>query len=103
MCIQVYSLLTQPAALTAGQSEFVEMERSDGLLQQASQGNLPLRVLASEQASAVDPLWMKGQEDQAARSTNSTLRLLPGNHYLMYGNAEAVVGAVREVLQLAMR
>ncbi len=93
----------RPAALTAGQSEFVEMERSDGLLQQASLGNLPLRVLASEQASAVDPLWMKGQEDQAARSTNSTLRLLPGNHYLMYGNAEAVVGAVREVLQLAMR
>ena len=93
----------RPAALTAGQSEFVEMERSDSLLQQASLGNLPLRVLASEQASAVDPLWMKGQEDQAARSTNSTLRLLPGNHYLMYGNAEAVVGAVREVLQLATR
>jgi hypothetical protein len=58
-------------------------------------------VLASEQSSALDPTWMAGQEDQVARSTNSTLRLLAGSHHLHLGNAEAVIDAVREVLELA--
>ncbi len=93
----------RPMSVAATQSEVTEMERSDEVLQGATLGDLPLRVLASEQSSALDPSWMQGQENLAARSTNSTLRLLPGSHYLQYGNAEAVVGAVREVLQLATR
>ncbi len=91
----------RPEALTAGQSEFAALKQNDALLQDATLGNLPLRVLVSEQASTLDPLWMEGQKDQAARSTNSTLRVLPGSHFLMYGNADAVVGAVHEVLELA--
>lgn len=91
----------RPASIAAGQSELAEMERSDGALQAATLGDLPLRVLASEQSSALDPTWMAGQEDQAARSTNSALRLLPGSHHLHLGSADAVVTAVREVLTLA--
>jgi hypothetical protein len=90
-------------SVASTQSEVTEMERSDEVLQGATLGALPLRVLASEQSSALDPTWMQGQEDLASRSTNSTLRLLPGSHYLQYGNADAVVSAVREVLQLAAR
>jgi pimeloyl-ACP methyl ester carboxylesterase len=93
----------RPGTVAAAQSEFTELEQSDAILQTATLGNLPLRVLVSEQASAVDPLWMEGQEDQAARSTNSTLRFLPGSHFLQYGNAEAVIAAVREVVQVAAR
>jgi hypothetical protein len=80
-----------------------EMERSDEVLQAANLGDRPLRVLVSEQASAVDPTWMAGQENQAARSTNSSLRLLPGSHYLQLGNADAVIATVREVLQEVAR
>ena len=90
----------RPTALDASQSEFAELERSDATLQTAMLGDMPLRVLVSEQANSLDPVWMQGQADQAARSTNSTLTLLPGSHFLMYGNADAVVAAVREVLQL---
>jgi pimeloyl-ACP methyl ester carboxylesterase len=94
---------TRPTAIGASQSEFIEIERSDALLQTATLGDMPLRVLVSEETTSIAPFWMEGEEDQAARSTNSTLTLLPGGHFLMYGNAGAVVAAVREVLQLAVR
>lgn len=92
---------TRPASMAAGQSELAEVERSDARLEAASLGDLPLQVLASEQSSALDPTWMAGQEDQAARSTSSALRLLAGSHHLHLGNADAVIGAVRQVLALA--
>jgi pimeloyl-ACP methyl ester carboxylesterase len=90
----------RPQSITAGQSELAELTRDDAVLQTASLGDLPLRVLVSEQASTIAPAWLAGQEDQAARSTNSSLRLVPGGHHLHLGNADAVVSAVREVLGL---
>lgn len=91
----------RPTSIAAGQSELAEMEHNDGVLEATSLGDLPLRVLVSEQSSDLDPTWMAGQEDQASRSTNSVLRLLPGSHHLHLGNADAVITAVREVLTLA--
>jgi pimeloyl-ACP methyl ester carboxylesterase len=93
----------RPQSIAASQSEYAEMGQNDARLWTANLGDLPVRVLVSEQTSAMAPAWMAGQEDQAARSTNGVVRLVPGGHHLHLGNADAVAGAVREILDLAAR
>jgi pimeloyl-ACP methyl ester carboxylesterase len=90
----------RPKAQEAGYSQLVHMTDSDEILQAANLGNMPLRVFASAQTIAMEPTWLPGQERQAALSTNSALRTLPGGHYLQLANADEVRAAIRDVVQI---
>jgi pimeloyl-ACP methyl ester carboxylesterase len=92
--------MASPATQRAISSEMAEREQSDTELQQTPLGNLPLRVLVATESAAV-PGWMASQEAQAASSSASALRRVPGGHNLPQSNTAAVSAAVREIAQMA--
>lgn len=91
-------LSARPVTQAATGSELAARQANDARLATTTLGELPLRVLVAQQTLDLEPTWLPGQEQQAALSTNSTLTILNGGHYLQFSNPDAVSAAIAEVV-----
>jgi pimeloyl-ACP methyl ester carboxylesterase len=94
---------SRPQSIDAMLGESAGMTVDDERLRAAqSLGALPLIVLAADSSIAHSQAWRATQETQARLSSNSQLIVVPqSSHFVSFDQPQAVVDAVRQVLESA--
>jgi pimeloyl-ACP methyl ester carboxylesterase len=91
----------RPETQAATGSELAARQANDEQLAAATLGDRPLQVLVAQQTLDLEPTWLPGQEQQAALSSNSTLTVLNGGHYLQFSNPDEVSAAIAEAIRVS--